>query len=88
MIQLILEAIILIITGLIYLKFIPYLKKNDVYDEVCIAVKAAQQIFGLEKNTEKFQYVFDTISKKFDIASEELTTMIESAVYEIKQKVQ
>lgn len=88
MIQLILEAIVVIVTSIVYFKIIPWLQTNKVYDEVCIAVKAAQQIFSLDQNSEKFQYVFDTISKKFDVSSEELTTMIESAVYEVKQRVQ
>lgn len=55
---------------------------------VRIAVKAAEQIYnapGMGK--EKFEYVADWISSKFNISKDDLKNMIESAVYELNNAV-
>lgn len=50
---------------------------------VNVAVRAAEQIFEHGANDEKFKYVSEWISKKFNISEEDLKNLIESAVYEI-----
>lgn len=65
-----------------------YLLKNYRDDSVVkwvkIAVSAAEQIYKESgKGKEKFAYVADWISRKFDISEADLKNIIESAVYEL-----
>ena len=58
-------------------------RSAEVVKWVGIAVKAAEQIFTHGENDEKFQYVSEWISKKFNISETDLKNLIESAVYEL-----
>lgn len=58
-------------------------RSAEVVKWVGIAVKAAEQIFAHGENSEKFQYVSEWISKKFNISETDLKNLIESAVYEL-----
>ena len=59
-------------------------RSEEVVKWVEIAVKAAEQIFAHGENTEKFKYVSEWISNKFNISEADLKNLIESAVYELK----
>lgn len=61
-------------------------RNEDVIKWVKVAVKAAEQIFEHGKNTEKFDYVVNFITEKFEISEGELKNLIESAVYEINKE--
>ena len=68
-----------------------YLIKNyrddNVIKYVKIAVKAAEQIFREKgQGAEKLAYVKAWISEKFKISEDDLTNIIESAVYEINKE--
>ena len=58
-------------------------RSAEVVKWVGIAVKAAEQIFAHGENSEKFQYVSEWISDKFNISETDLKNLIESAVYEL-----
>lgn len=62
-------------------------RDDTVIKWVKIAVKAAEQIYNAQgQGKEKFDYVANWISKKFEIPKEELKNLIESAVYEINKE--
>jgi hypothetical protein len=72
----------------VLLVFASYLIKNfrdvRILKWVEIAVKAAEQMYTAPgKGKEKFDYVANWISEKFNIPKEDLKNLIESAVYEI-----
>lgn len=79
----VLPFVLLVVAG--YL--IKHYRDDRVVKYVGIAVKAAEQIFkekGLGK--EKLEYVKKWVSNKFKISEEDLTNLIESAVYELNTK--
>lgn len=83
----VLECITLFIIAIITYYAIPFLKDKKLYQCVCIAVKAAEQIYketGMGK--QKFNYVKEWIKSKFEVADEDLKNIIESAVYEMNLK--
>lgn len=87
----IVNAILGIILPLIFLVIAGYLiitYHDDKLDKwVKIAVKAAEQIYNAQgQGKEKFEYVANWISTKFDIPKDDLKNLIESAVYEINKK--
>lgn len=78
----ILPFFLLIISGYLVLKY----RDDKVVKWVNIAVKAAEQIYKTPgSGKEKFEYVANWISNKFNISKDELKTLIESAVYELKE---
>lgn len=87
----IVDAILGYIVPFILLIVAGYLIKNYRDDNVLkwikIAVKAAEQIFSGEGlGAEKLEYVKTWISEKFKISEDDLTNLIESAVYEINKE--
>ena len=82
MIDIIVKLIIPIICIVLSYYIIPLLKQKKLYDSVCYAVQAAEQIFsekGMGK--EKYEYVSELISEKIKISEQELKNIIESMVY-------
>lgn len=79
----ILPLMLLVVAGYLIKTF----RDNNVVKWVNIAVRAAEQIYnsssGLGK--EKFAYVTEWISKKFNISKDDLKNLIESAVYELNE---
>ena len=74
--------ILLIVAGYLIKTF----RNNEVIKWVGIAVKAAEQVYtasGMGK--EKFAYVSEWISNKFNISEADLKNLIESAVYELNK---
>ena len=81
----ILPLMLLVVAGYLIKTF----RDNNVVKWVNIAVRAAEQIYtasGLGK--EKFEYVAEWISKKFNISKADLKNLIESAVYELNEDKQ
>ena len=79
----ILPFVLLVVAGYLIKNF----REDKVVEWVDIAVRAAEQIFkesGMGK--EKFAYVSEWISKKFNIAEGDLKNLIESAVFEINKE--
>lgn len=79
----ILPFVLLVVAGYLIKTF----RDEKVVKYVGIAVKAAEQIFkekGMGK--EKLAYVKKWVSDKFNIPEEDLTNLIESAVYELNSK--
>ena len=66
--------------------FIKVYRDDNVIKWIKIAVNAAEQIFEHGMNKEKFAYVAEWISKKFNISEVDLKNLIESAVYELKKE--
>ena len=88
----IITAIIGLIAAILTGFVIPYLKQkygnqkiNNIYNIICIAVQAAEQIFaGSQRGQEKKQYVIDYLAKKgYALDAETIDNMIESAVLEL-----
>ena len=80
----ILECITVLIMAIVTYYVVPFLKDKKLYQYVCIAVKAAEQIYnetGMGK--QKFNYVKEWIKSKFKVSDKGLKNIIESAVYEM-----
>ena len=76
----ILPFILLVIAGYLILMY----RDERVLKWVRIAVKAAEQIYTAPgKGKEKFNYVANYISEKFNIRKEDLKNLIEGVVYEL-----
>ena len=83
----IIECVVMLIVAIIGCYLIPFLKERNLYNAVVIAVQAAEQIFNENgKGAEKFNYVAEWVSNKFKISKADLKNLIESAVYEMKEK--
>ena len=87
----IVDVVLGIILPLIFLIVAGYLITTYHDDKlvkwVKIAVKAAEQIYNAQgQGKEKFDYVANWISAKFDIPKDDLKNLIESAVYEINKE--
>lgn len=62
-------------------------RSDNVIKWVKIAVNAAEQIYNESgQGKEKFKYVSEWISQKFNISKKDLKNIIESAVFEMKNK--
>lgn len=62
-------------------------RSENVIKWVKIAVNAAEQIYNESgQGKEKFKYVSEWISQKFNISKKDLKNIIESAVFEMKNK--
>lgn len=91
----IVEAVISLIGVLISVYLIPFLKKklnNEQLTEVkkwtLIAVQSAEQIFNSKQGEAKKQYVLDFLGTKgYDVTSEDIDNLVESAVYTLKSAV-
>lgn len=78
------KILIPLVCTVLTLYIIPLLKEKKLYKYVTIAVQAAEQIYsdsGMGK--QKFEYVKKWITEKFRISEQDLTKIIESAVYEL-----
>lgn len=84
-IDFVLGAIVPFILLVIAFFFIKKYRNENVVKWVTIAVKAAEQLFDHGDNDAKFEYVADFITEKFNLSSEEIINLIESAVYELKE---
>ena len=78
----ILPLVLLVAAGYLIKTF----RDERVIKYVGIAVKAAEQLFAHGENKEKLAYVKKWVSDKFKIPEEDLTNLIESAVYELNSK--
>ena len=59
-------------------------RDERIFKYVKIAVEAAEQIYNASgQGKQKFAYVAEWISRKFNISKEDLKNLIESAVYEL-----
>ena len=79
----VLPFVLLVVAGYLIKNF----RDEKVIKYVGVAVKAAEQLFkdkGMGK--EKLEYVKKWVSNKFKISEEDLTNLIESAVYELNSK--
>ena len=86
MIDVIIKLVISFICIAITVYVVPYLKEKNLYSAVKTAVQAAEQLYkesGMGRK--KYAYVYECIKSIHDIEETELTTLIESAVYEINQ---
>ena len=83
--DLIIRIIIPLLGAIITYYIVPLLKEKNLYNQVEIAVKAAEQIFGANTGEQKFEYVKNWIKDKFKITDEELKVIIEAAVYEMNE---
>lgn len=83
--DLIIRIIIPLLGAIITYYIVPLLKEKNIYNQVEIAVKAAEQIFGANTGEQKFEYVKNWIKDKFKITDEELKVIIEAAVYEMNE---
>ena len=92
----VLKAIVSLIAVIITAVVIPYIKSKtsvsqqaEIYAWVRIAVAAAEQIYmGAGRGEEKKQYVLDWLeNRNIKVNTDELDTMIESAVYELDKEV-
>lgn len=72
--------ILLVIAGYLIKTF----RDDRVIKWVDMVVKAAEQMYkGNGRGREKYEYVAKVISEKFNISPDELTNIIESAVFEL-----
>lgn len=78
----ILPFILLVVAGYLIKNF----RDDKAMEWIKIAVRAAEQIFAHGENEEKFKYVSEWISKKFNIAEADLKNLIEGAVYELNEE--
>lgn len=84
MINLILGYILPFVLLVLAFYLIKTFRDEKIIKWVGIAVRAAEQMFKESgQGEEKFEYVFEWISKKFKISKADLKNLIESAVYEI-----
>lgn len=74
--------ILLVVAGFLIKRF----RNENVIKWVKIAVKAAEQMFEHGDNDAKFDYVVSFIAEKFNIPSDDIINLIESAVYEINKE--
>ena len=78
----ILPFILLVVAGYLIKNF----RDERAKKWITIAVKAAEQIFkGDGRGKEKFAYVAEWASKKFNISEADLKNIIEGAVYELNK---
>lgn len=68
--------------------FIKNYHNDNVIKWVQIAVYAAEQIYNESgQGKEKYKYVSEWISQKFNISKKDLKNIIESAVFEMKNNI-
>lgn len=80
----IIKIIIPLICTILTMYIIPFLKEKRIYHCVTTAVQAAEQIYQESgMGEEKFEYVMEWVQKKFRISEEDLTNIIEAAVFEM-----
>jgi hypothetical protein len=79
-----------ILAGVVLLYLMPYLKAKvgdaklkELWKMVCIAVQAAEQIFGPGKGVEKKAYAEESLYAQGIEPSEVLNNLIEAAVYDL-----
>ena len=79
----VLPFILIVAAGFLIKNF----RDDGVQKWVTIAVKAAEQIYKAQgQGAEKFKYVEQWISEKFNISEKDLKNLIESAVFEINKE--
>lgn len=91
-ITMVVEAFISLLFAVITCVVIPCIRSKKtlaqqdiIFEWVCIAVTAAEQLYNSTQGKEKKQYVIDCLSKhNLKIDADKLDTMIESAVYQLK----
>lgn len=89
------NCIIALICAVITAFLIPWIKskttknqRDEIMDLVCVAVRAAEQIFKYHDGDEKKMYVLDVLKEHgYSVDSAEIDAMIESAVLALKQAV-
>lgn len=75
--------VLLVIAGYLIKTF----RDEKVIKWVDMVVKAAEQMYkGNGRGREKYAYVAKVISEKFNISPDELTNIIESAVFELNSE--
>lgn len=79
-----------ILAGVVLLYLMPYLKAKlgdaklrELWKMVCIAVQAAEQLFGSGKGVDKKEYVEETLVAQGVEIDEAVNNMIEAAVYDL-----
>lgn len=79
-----------ILAGVVLLYLMPYLKAKlgdaklrEMWKMVCIAVQAAEQLFGSGKGVDKKEYVEETLVAQGVEIDEAINNMIEAAVYDL-----
>ena len=79
-----------ILAGVVLLYLMPYLKAKlgdaklkELWKMVCIAVQAAEQLFGPGKGVDKKAYVEETLVAQGVEIGEAVNNMIEAAVYDL-----
>ena len=89
LLNLIFEFVLSIIALVASKHLIPWLKEKKLYGAAQIAVEAAEQLItetGAGK--EKYEQAKAWLSKQFKLSDEEIEKLIESAVYNMKNKIQ
>lgn len=87
MIDFIIEIILPVVSLLVSIYIIPWLKEKRVYEFVKSVVKATEQLSKTLNIDDKFEYAAEAIKKKFNLSDEDMKRLIEAAVFEIsKQK--
>lgn len=87
MIDFIIEIILPVVSLLVSIYIIPWLKEKRVYEFVRSVVKATEQLSKTLNIDDKFKYAAEAIKRKFNLSDEDMKRLIEAAVFEIsKQK--
>lgn len=87
MIDFIIEIILPVVSLLVSIYIIPWLKEKRIYEFVKSVVKATEQLSKTLNIDDKFKYAAEAIKKKFNLSDEDMKRLIEAAVFEIsKQK--
>ena len=84
--SLLFELILSIIAVVASKHLIPWLKEKKLSEAAKIAVEAAEQLIGSGKGQEKYDQASEWLGKKFNLSEEEVKKLIESAVYQMKNK--
>ena len=88
--NLLIEILMFSVIAVITVVIVPWLKQRigadrlaQMWKWVCMAVEAAEQLFGSGAGAEKKAYVLDFLARKGYAQTQEVDVMIESAVREL-----
>lgn len=89
LLNLIFEFVLSIIALVVSKHLIPWLKQKKLYGAAKIAVEAAEQLIAeTGAGKKKYEQAKAWLASQFKLSDEEIEKLIESAVYNMKNKVQ
>lgn len=88
LISVLLEIVLSFLALLASRYIIPWIKEKRIYQVALLAVEAAEQVLSTEDGAGKvkFEEVKKYLCKKFKLSDEDVERIIESAVYNMKNK--